>query len=351
MAHDVFISHAYKDKSIVHAICQRLEAARVRCWIAERDISAGQDWTESTRNAIGSSRLVLLVLTENANTAPHIEREIAHAFYTKRTIVPLRLNKTLPRRDFLFYLGNVHWFDAVSPLAEEQLEALTATIAGLIGGKIVTGEALLPGDATETAPVEFSDSWLGALKASHYRAIGILKAVGIAGALTGVVWLCWFFFWPTTEGHQQPVSRSVGPKPSLLASRDGSASKPAYVYSRFGLWVANTSPTPSVPPDPQETPGAAPLAQPGGATPSPLPDQNAADETENPRVQDSPSLPPRQGEPEQRTNRREDHRAKSRSKSRNGKSHAPEGSRLAKIKHGLKSRWRHFVARIKEIEN
>lgn len=355
MAHDVFISHAYKDKSIVHAICQRLEAARVRCWIAERDISAGEDWTEATRNAIGSSRLVLLVLSENANAAPHIEREIAHAFYTKHIIVPLRLSKTLPRRDFLFYLGNVHWFDAVSPLAEEQLEALTATIVGLIGGKIVTGEALIPHDkAKETAPVGFSDSWLGALQASHYRALGILKGIGIAGTLMGVVWLGWFFFWPMTEGSLAEGHRhSLSPNPSLLATGDASGSKPAYIYTRFGLWVANTSPTPSVPPDPQETPGAQPVAQPGGATPSPLPDieQKAAAETKNPRVQDGPSLPPGQGEPEQRTNRREDHRAKSRSKNRNGKPRAPEGSRLAKIKHGLKSHWRHFFARIKEMEN
>ncbi len=107
MAHDVFISHAHKDKRIADAICEKLESARVRCWIAERDISAGEDWTEATRNAIGSSRVMVLVLSENANAAPHIEREIAHAFYTRRIIVPLRLTNTLPRRDFLFYLGNV----------------------------------------------------------------------------------------------------------------------------------------------------------------------------------------------------------------------------------------------------
>ena len=88
MAHDVFISHAHKDKKIARAICEKLESARLKCWIAERDISPGEDWTLATRNAIGSSRVMVLVLSENANAAPHIEREIAHAFYTKRDIVP-----------------------------------------------------------------------------------------------------------------------------------------------------------------------------------------------------------------------------------------------------------------------
>jgi hypothetical protein len=66
MAHDVFISHAHKDKRIADAICERLESVQVRCWIAERDIAPGEDWTEATRNAIGSSRVMVLVLSENA---------------------------------------------------------------------------------------------------------------------------------------------------------------------------------------------------------------------------------------------------------------------------------------------
>src|ERR1700692_4440960 len=106
MAHDVFISHAHKDKVIADAICEKLESAQVRCWIAERDISAGDDWTQATRNAIESSRVMVLVLSENANAAPHIEREIAHAFYMRRTILPFRLGESLPRREILFYLGN-----------------------------------------------------------------------------------------------------------------------------------------------------------------------------------------------------------------------------------------------------
>ena len=67
MAHDVFISHAHKDKRIADAICERLESVQVRCWIAERDISAGENWTEATRIAIGSSRVMVLMLSENAD--------------------------------------------------------------------------------------------------------------------------------------------------------------------------------------------------------------------------------------------------------------------------------------------
>src|SRR3984885_10070913 len=170
MSHDVFISHARKDKEIADAICEKLESAELRCWIADRDISAGEDWTEVTRKAIGSSRVMVLVLSENANAAPHIEREIAHAFYIGRMIIPLRVTDTLPRRDFLFDLGNVRCFDAFSPPAEQHLEAFTASINGLVRGPTATGEIFPPGrPVRETRATHFSDSWIGALHSSHYR--------------------------------------------------------------------------------------------------------------------------------------------------------------------------------------
>ena len=193
MAHDVFISHAHRDKRIADAICQKLESAQVRCWIAGRDISAGEDWTEATRNAIGSSRLVVLVLSENANAAPHIEREIAHAFYTGRKIVPLRLTNTLPRRDFLFYLGNVRSLDAFGLPAEQQLEELTASVNGLVSSRTVTRDAIPHHGAKKTAAtLNFSDSWIGAFRASHYQTLEILKRVAIAASIIGVVWLFMF---------------------------------------------------------------------------------------------------------------------------------------------------------------
>src|SRR3984893_2696455 len=187
MAHDVFISHAHKDKRIAAAICEKLESGQVRCWIAERDISAGEDCTEATRNAIGSSRVMVLVLSENANAAPHIEREVAHAFYTKRAILPVRLTETPPKRDFLFYLGNVRWFDASKPTNERYLDALVASITGIVQNRAAVGNALpshnesAGGNATVS-----SDSWLAGLQASHYRMVKMVKRVSIAIILISV---------------------------------------------------------------------------------------------------------------------------------------------------------------------
>src|ERR1700745_1461714 len=132
MTHDVFISHAHKDKSIADAICAKLESAHLKCWTTAQGISAREDWTEVTGKAIGSSHVIILVFSENATAAPHIKREIAQAFYMRRTIIPFRLAETLPQREILSYLGNVPWFNALNPPSEQQLEALTVRIKGLM---------------------------------------------------------------------------------------------------------------------------------------------------------------------------------------------------------------------------
>ena len=161
MAHDVFISHAHKDKNIANEICAKLESSEVRCWIAGRDISAGEDWTAAIRNAIGSSRVMVLVLSENANAATHMEREIAHAYYTNRTILPVRLTETPLRRDFLFYLSNVRWFDAFNSSGDPPLEALIASVNRLVHGRATTRDAIpLRGPSPNRKTLDLPDSWL-----------------------------------------------------------------------------------------------------------------------------------------------------------------------------------------------
>jgi hypothetical protein len=275
MKHDVFIIHAHKDKSIADAICGKLESARLKCWIPSPDISAGEDRAEATRNAIGSSHVIVLVLSENANAATHIGREIAHAFYTRRIIVPFRLGETLPRREFLFYLGNVPWLNAVSPPAEEHLEALTARILGLMTDSAAAGNALTPLRKT-TSTLSFSNSWVGDLRASHYRTLGVLKWVGIATLFCAVGWVLWFSLRQTKEGtslaesHLQSIYRGSSVSPT--SSPHALDSNPTATFTRFGLWQAKGGATQLVQQGPQDPSLIAPVERSANVTSSPQPD-------------------------------------------------------------------------------
>jgi TIR domain-containing protein len=251
MAHEVFISHALRDKGTVFAICKRLESAQIRCWIAERDISTGEDWTEATRNAIASSRVMVLVLSENANAAPHLEREIAHAFYSKRPILPVRITDTPPKRDFLFYLGNVRWFDAFNSPPEQYLEELAGSIQGILGGPVVSRDVKLPpriaAEARKT--VQYPDSWIGAIQASHYGSLEILKRIAIAASLLTALGLLWLVYSQMNlreslpQGDVQTINstRGIAANSALQGTVDSSPSKPNYTYTRLGLWVPSSA--------------------------------------------------------------------------------------------------------------
>jgi TIR domain len=271
MNHDVFISHAHKDKSIADAISAKLESAGLKCWITPRDVSSHEDWTEGTRKAIDACRLVVVILSENADAASHIEREIAHAFYARRTIIPFRVGEALPRREIIFYLGDIPWCNSPNPPAEEHLEALTARIRERMPVSRGAGS-----ERKKAASLSSSDSWFGALLASHYQTLGILKWVAITTFLCAVILFCWFVLHQTTEWtslaeiHRQTTDRgfSLSPTPLPQILGDAVKSKQTPVNTRFGLSQVDSSPTPLVQ-EIQAAPANPPSTQEANANSSP----------------------------------------------------------------------------------
>jgi len=330
MAHDVFISHAHKDKKIAGEICEKLELARLRCWIAPRDISAREDWTEATRKAIESSRLMVLVFTDNANAAPHIEREIAHAFYTGKTIVAFRLTEALPRRDFLFYLGDACWLDASNSPPERHLDALTTRIENVTP----------PRNATMAiAPASISRSGRSELQIPHTPAQGIFKRVAIVVFVAALPIALWVAMRSTNDDLSDINLPSTHSRPNTTLKPQAEGAKlestPRYTFSRLGLWEpVNPSPTPSAQRGAQDTPAPTPAAQSANATPSP---SSGADPKPGnpPDVLFPPSELTSKSAQEgrvQAVDRQARHRARSRTKRHTAKT---EGFRFARIKSWL----------------
>jgi hypothetical protein len=309
MAHDVFISHALKDREFVVAMCKSLEFAQVKCWITERDISTGEEWTEATRNAIASSRLMVLVLSENANAAPHLEREIAHAFYTKRPILPVRITDTQPKRDFLFYLGNVRWVDAFNSSPEQYLQELAGRTRGILDGPIISRDIKRsPGVAEQARKTShYQDSWVGALGASHYGSLEILKRIAIGASLAAAFGLLWFFYSQMNLGHSasQGDVQTINSTPGTTAHSttqgpaDSSAPKSNYTYTRLNLWEPlNPGSTPSRENSSsiaQSTP--APSAIPTPAPDSDLEQKAADDQLPSPHVASPSAVPSAESTP------------------------------------------------------
>lgn len=132
MAHDVFISCASKDKVIADAVCARLESRDIRCWIAPRDVRAGRSYGEEIIDAIHSSKVMVLVLSANANASPHIPKEIERAVSNGIPVIPLRVENVMPAKSLDYFISSVHWLDAITPPLEQHLDHLATTINAIL---------------------------------------------------------------------------------------------------------------------------------------------------------------------------------------------------------------------------
>jgi hypothetical protein len=195
MAHDVFISYSTKDKPVADAVCAKLEANGLRCWIAPRDILPGMDWGGSIIEAIESASVMVLVLSASADASPQILREVERAVNKSLRIVPLRIEDIKPGKNLEYFLGTPHWLDAITPPLEAHLQYLVQTIKLLIEHEHPGNEAPPPTPAppipvtTPQAPPNPTLSVSGPmmiLRAPRRMIIG-----GIASALIllfGVIW-------------------------------------------------------------------------------------------------------------------------------------------------------------------
>ena len=132
MPHDVFISHSAKDKVTADAVCAMLESEGIRCWIAPRDVLPSMEWGRAIVEAIEESQIMVLVFTANANASPQIRREVERAVNRGVAILPVRIEDVLPGKGLEYFIGNVHWLDALNPPLEAHLKSLAGTIKILL---------------------------------------------------------------------------------------------------------------------------------------------------------------------------------------------------------------------------
>jgi hypothetical protein len=132
MKHDVFISYSTEDKTIADAVCHTLEGKKIRCWIAPRDIVPGVEWSEAIVYGIRGSYVMVLVFSSHANNSPQVKREVQMAFESAIPVIPLRVENVKPGEGLGYYLGPIHYLDALAPPLEKHLRQLADSVKALL---------------------------------------------------------------------------------------------------------------------------------------------------------------------------------------------------------------------------
>jgi ABC-type amino acid transport substrate-binding protein len=170
MPYDAFISYCSEDKKIADAVCGTLEANKIRCWIAPRDVGPGRTWSSAIVDAIGESAVMVVIFSKHSNGSPQVMREIERAVNKGVAIIPFRVENVVPSKDLEYFISSCHWLDAMNPPLEKHIGELAEAIMALQRRATPTRPAV----AVKTEPRKKSLAILGAI------ALGAIVAAGSA---------------------------------------------------------------------------------------------------------------------------------------------------------------------------
>jgi len=209
----VFISYASQDAADASRICSALEKARLPCWIAPRDVRAGQPYAAAIVEAINACRMMVLVLTKSAIDSPHVLREVERASSKKRPVLSIRLDAAPLLPELEYFLSANQWLEAASSSLDSVLPALIDSVRARDPNS--TSRAMPP----TAPPAALSAS--GAMVGARSKRPALMIGAAVA-ALAAAVALGWWLVERTgPSGHD---TASVGsPVPSPASTSGGAA--------------------------------------------------------------------------------------------------------------------------------
>lgn len=101
---EIFISYSSKEKAVTEYVCDKLEKAGLKCWMAHRDIPVGSDYAEQIPDVIANCKVFLLLMSDHAQKSKYVRREINEAVDRDKRIIPFYIKKTELTNSFQFLL-------------------------------------------------------------------------------------------------------------------------------------------------------------------------------------------------------------------------------------------------------
>jgi TolB-like protein/Flp pilus assembly protein TadD len=129
---EVFISYASQDAAVANAVVGTLERSGIKCWIAPRDVPAGAPYADGIIRAINGSKALVLVLSKNAVSSPHVGKEVERASSKRRPIVVFRTDATPLTPSLEYFLSESQWIEAGAGAADAASAKLVETVQRLI---------------------------------------------------------------------------------------------------------------------------------------------------------------------------------------------------------------------------
>jgi hypothetical protein len=141
MPTEVFVCHSANDTAVAEKIVTFLEAQKIPCWIAPRNVRLGDDSGESILNAIHACSIVVLVFSGSANESASVKREVECAVRAEKVLIPFRIENVAPTGALETYFRHRYLQEAYMGPLEKPLEELAKVLKPLVHQrKVMTTE-------------------------------------------------------------------------------------------------------------------------------------------------------------------------------------------------------------------
>lgn len=124
----IFLNYSVTHKDLTVKLCDFLESAGYRCWYANRDILAGDNYMAKIVEAIKASSLMIFLLSEKSCQSQFVIREVELAYTHAIPIIPLRLENFTPTGVIEHSISESQWFDMWEKHFEEYFPQIISAI-------------------------------------------------------------------------------------------------------------------------------------------------------------------------------------------------------------------------------
>ena len=208
--HDVFVSYSSKDVNVANAVCAALEAKKMRCWIAPRDVLPGKAWAGAILDAISDARVMVLVYSANANASPQVIREVDCAVTRNVVIIPFRIEAATMTKEMQYYIAAAHWLDAMDGSMEEHIARLVTSVRSLLA-------------ASNPAPMKVGSKPASPKGKSDPRRIRMILATAVMVLVLAMIGV-WFAM--SRRHPPSPIAGGPAPQTSPTAAKGDVTTRP-----------------------------------------------------------------------------------------------------------------------------
>ncbi|MGD2217492.1 MAG: TIR domain-containing protein [Gemmatimonadales bacterium] len=126
--HAAFVSYSSRDQEIADSIVTALEHKEIRCWIASRDVQAGESWAAAIIKALEAAQVLILLYSADANISPQVLREVERAVAKGVVIVVFRLDHSQMAPDMEYFVSLCQWLEADPDTLDDSLARLARIV-------------------------------------------------------------------------------------------------------------------------------------------------------------------------------------------------------------------------------